>query len=110
MRKLYSIMKKDHKAAAEIEAECMVLLKNENDILPLTSDKKIAFIGKYAKTPRYQGGGSSHINSWKVESALEAAKEIPELANVTFAEGYQDEKDGVIEELPDESCKGSGRS
>ena len=96
---------KDHKAAAEIEAECMVLLKNENDILPLTSDKKIAFIGKYAKTPRYQGGGSSHINSWKVESALEAAKEIPELANVTFAEGYQDEKDEVIEELQMKAVK-----
>lgn len=96
---------KDHAAAAEIEAECMVLLKNENEILPLTSDKKIAFIGKYAKTPRYQGGGSSHINSWKVESALEAAKEIPELANVTFAEGYQDEKDEVIEEIQMKAVK-----
>ena len=96
---------KDHKAAAEIEAECMVLLKNENEILPLNSDKKIAFIGKYAKTPRYQGGGSSHINSWKVESALDAAKEIPELANVTFAEGYQDEKDEVIEELQMKAVK-----
>lgn len=96
---------KDHKAAAEIEAECMVLLKNENEILPLTSDKKIAFIGKYAKTPRYQGGGSSHINSWKVESALEAAKEIQELANVTFAEGYQDEKDEVVEALQSEAVK-----
>ena len=95
----------DHKAAAEIEAECMVLLKNENEILPLTSDKKIAFIGKYAKTPRYQGGGSSHINSWKVESALDAAKEIPELANVTFAEGYQDEKDEVVEALQSEAVK-----
>ena len=71
----------------------------------LTSDKKIAFIGKYAKTPRYQGGGSSHINSWKVESALEVAKAIPELANVTFAEGYQDEKDEVIEELQKEAVK-----
>lgn len=96
---------KDHKAAAEIEAGCMVLLKNENEILPLTSDKKIAFIGKYAKTPRYQGGGSSHINSWKVESALDVAKEIPELANVTFAEGYQDEKDEVVEALQSEAVK-----
>lgn len=96
---------KDHKAAAEIEAECMVLLKNENEILPLTSDKKIAFIGKYAKTPRYQGGGSSHINSWKVESALDVAKEIPEFANVTFAEGYQDEKDEVVEALQSEAVK-----
>ena len=96
---------KDHQSAAEIEAECMVLLKNENEILPLTSDKKIAFIGKYAKTPRYQGGGSSHINSWKVESALDVAKEIPELANVTFAEGYQDEKDEVVEALQSEAVK-----
>ena len=96
---------KDHKAAAEIEAECMVLLKNENEILPLTSDKKIAFIGKYAKTPRYQGGGSSHINSWKVESALDAAKEIPELANVTFAEGYQDERDEDVEVLQSAAVK-----
>ena len=96
---------KDHAAAAGIEAECKGLLKDENEILPLTSDKKIAFIGKYAKTPRYQGGGSSHINSWKVESALEAVKEIPELANVTFAEGYQDEKDEVVEALQSEAVK-----
>ena len=101
---------KDHKAAAEIEAECMVLLKNENEILPLTSDKKIAFIGKYAKTPRYQGGGSSHINSWKVESALDAAKEIQELANVTFAEGYQDEKDEVVEALQSEAVKAAAEA
>ena len=101
---------KDHKAAAEIEAECMVLLKNENEILPLTSDKKIAFIGKYAKTPRYQGGGSSHINSWKVESAREAAKEIQELANVTFAEGSQDEKDEVVEALQSEAVKAAAEA
>lgn len=96
---------KDHETAAEVESECMVLLKNENNILPLDAFKKIAFIGKYAKTPRYQGGGSSHINSWKVESALDAAKSIPQLANVTFAEGYQDEKDEVVKELQDEAVK-----
>lgn len=53
---------KDHETAAEVEAGCMVLLKNDNNILPLDASKKIAFIGKYAKSPRYQGGGSSHIN------------------------------------------------
>lgn len=95
----------DHETAAEVESECMVLLKNENHILPLDASKKIAFIGKYAKTPRYQGGGSSHINSWKVESALDAAKKIPELANVTFAEGYQDDKDEVVKELQEEAVK-----
>ena len=100
----------DHETAAEVESECMVLLKNENHILPLDASKKIAFIGKYAKTPRYQGGGSSHINSWKVESALDAAKKIPGLANVTFAEGYQDDKDEVIEELQNEAVKAAAEA
>ena len=95
----------DHETAAEVESECMVLLKNENNILPLDASKKIAFIGKYAKTPRYQGGGSSHINSWKVESALDAAKSISGLANVTFAQGYQDDKDEIVKELQDEAVK-----
>lgn len=96
---------KDHHSAAEIEAECMVLLKNENNILPLNGNRKIAFIGKYAREPRYQGGGSSHINSWKVESALEAAQDISELKNITFAEGYQDIKDEVISKLQAEAVK-----
>ena len=68
---------KDHGTAASVEEECIVLLKNGCDesgkhILPLSKEQKIAFIGKYAQAPRYQGGGSSHINSWKVESALES--------------------------------------
>ena len=57
----------------------MVLLKNEG-ILPIQPEgKKIAFIGKFAEQPRFQGGGSSHINSFKITGALEAAKEIAEV-------------------------------
>lgn len=93
---------KDHELAADAEAECIVLLKNEDEILPLAKDKKVAFIGKYAETPRYQGGGSSHINSWKVESAMEAVKEI---AEVTFAKGFEDDVDEVNEELSDEAVR-----
>lgn len=93
---------KDHETAASIEAECMVLLKNKDEILPLDSSKKIAFIGKYAKEPRYQGGGSSHINSWKVESAWEAVKDITE---VTFAAGYEDDKDEINAQLYEEAVK-----
>lgn len=89
-------LEKDHGTAAEIEENCIVLLKNENNILPLSKEKKVAFIGKYAQTPRYQGGGSSHINSWKVESALEAVKDI---ADVTYAKGYDDGEDKIDEEL-----------
>ena len=52
----------DHEVAKKVAEETIVLLKNEN-VLPLTEGEEIAFIGKYAKKPRYQGGGSSHINS-----------------------------------------------
>lgn len=60
---------KHHAKAKETALKTMVLLKNENQILPLQTGKKIAYIGEYAKKPRYQGGGSSHINSYKVTDA-----------------------------------------
>ena len=73
----------DHEEARKIADESMVLLKNDG-ILPLKRSQKLAFIGKFAETPRFQGGGSSHVNSYKVTSALEAAKGL----NVTYAPGY----------------------
>ncbi len=73
----------DHEEARKIADESMVLLKNDG-ILPLKRSQKLAFIGKFAETPRFQGGGSSHVNSYKVTSALEAAKGL----DVTYAPGY----------------------
>lgn len=63
-----------HALAQEIAGESMVLLKNEDDVLPLDRGADVAFIGFFAEKPRCQGGGSSHINSSKVVGALEAAK------------------------------------
>ncbi len=77
----------DHSVARELAESSMVLLKNEADILPLTPSAKIAFIGEFAAKPRYQGGGSSHINAYQVVSAVEAAKETG--LNVTYAQGYR---------------------
>lgn len=82
---------KDHEAARKVAEETIVLLKNDG-LLPLSEDKKVAFIGKYAEKPRYQGGGSSHINSHKVTSALDAAVGNP---NIVYAQGFIDEKDEV---------------
>lgn len=87
---------KDHEAARELEEECIVLLKNEGDILPLSKEKKVALIGKYAAAPRYQGGGSSHINSFRVDSALETLKEW---ADVVYAQGYDDAEDVTDEAM-----------
>lgn len=92
-------MDRHHQLARKIESECIVLLKNEGNILPLDRKKKIAFIGKFAETPRYQGGGSSHINSFKVTSALEA---VSEYADVSYAAGYsisgEDDEDKLLNE------------
>lgn len=75
--------------AAKIAEESMVLLKSDG-ILPLPKEgKKIAFIGRFAAKPRFQGGGSSHINSCKITSALDAVKESPTItSSVTYAQGY----------------------
>ena len=78
-----------HRMAADIAAECMVLLKNEDCVLPLDKADEIAFIGEFAQKPRFQGGGSSHINSFKTTGALEAAKGL----KITYASGYSVEKD-----------------
>lgn len=76
----------DQPFARKVAAESMVLLKNDG-VLPLKKDGKIAVIGELARTPRYQGAGSSHINPTKLDNALE---EIAKLGfNVEFAQGYE---------------------
>lgn len=94
-------MEKDHALAEKVETESMVLLKNDG-ILPLKKGSRVAFIGAFAKNPRYQGGGSSHINSFRVTGALEAAEGM---ADITYAEGYGLEKDEIDEALVTEAVK-----
>ncbi len=73
-----------HKLAVSMEQACAVLLKNEGS-LPLSGGQKVAFIGEFAQVPRYQGGGSSHINTSRTVSAVAAA----EGRDVSFALGYR---------------------
>ena len=89
-------MEADHELAGRLAADCMVLLKNEGGLLPLKKGEKIAVIGEFAKKPRYQGGGSSHINSFKVTSLMDAIGENPD---VTYAQGYRIDSDDVDEAL-----------
>lgn len=92
---------KDHALAAKIEEESAVLLKNEG-ILPLQKGKKAAFIGLFAKEPRYQGGGSSHINAFKVGSAVETASAFTDVA---YAQGYDTMSDQIDKGLEKEAVK-----
>ena len=99
-------MSADHEKALQFAEESIVLLKNDDDILPIKS-KKVAFIGEYAKTPRYQGGGSSHINSYKIENALMASKEF---AEVRYVRGYCSGSENTNELLVREAIDVAKRS
>jgi beta-glucosidase len=79
-----------HALAREAAAECVVLLKNEGSVLPLaTSVRRIAVIGEFARTPRFQGAGSSKVNPTRVDDALAAlGAAAPGGATIDFAPGF----------------------
>lgn len=76
---------KDHELAVELAKECMVLLKNDESLLPLSDQQKIVFIGKFAEKPRIQGGGSSHVNTKHQTCALDQVKTME---HVTYVSGF----------------------
>lgn len=84
----------DHQLSARIAEECMVLLKNDG-VLPLNKADEVAFIGEFAAKPRFQGGGSSHINAFRTTSAVEAAQGLP----VTYVQGYSAARDMATDEM-----------
>ena len=73
-----------HALARRAAEESLVLLKNEGSLLPLAAGSKVAVIGDFAKNPRYQGAGSSMVNSTQVDVLLD--KLIDSELNVI---GYQ---------------------
>jgi beta-glucosidase len=75
-----------HVLARKIAEESVVLLKNENNILPLKEGAKTVFIGDFVKNPRYQGAGSSMVNATKLDTAYEIIKNVP---GVMYAGGYE---------------------
>ena len=80
--------KSHHELARRAAAQSIVLLKNEGDLLPLKSGKKVALIGDFAITPRYQGAGSSMVNPTCVDS-LKDAMERAGLNMVGYCAGYE---------------------
>ena len=77
-----------HHLAAKAAEETVVLLKNEENILPLAEGTEVAVIGDFAQKPRYQGAGSSVVNPTRLDSALDVLSEVP-LKLVGYAQGYQ---------------------
>ncbi|WP_342043277.1 glycoside hydrolase family 3 C-terminal domain-containing protein [Bacillus sp. OTU2372] len=92
-----------HHLAREVARESMVLLKNEDHILPLKREGTIAVIGEFVKKPRFQGGGSSHIVPTKLDNILDEIESISGNANVIYSQGYNLDSDTVNEKLMNEA-------
>ncbi|HEY7815040.1 MAG TPA: glycoside hydrolase family 3 C-terminal domain-containing protein [Nakamurella sp.] len=75
-----------HRLARAAAAESVVLLKNSGGMLPLDAGGRIAVIGEFARTPRFQGAGSSQVNPTRVENALDELTAT--FGQVAFAAGY----------------------
>ena len=97
-----------HALARELAADCVVLLKNDNDALPLASGSRIAVIGEFATAPQFQGGGSSLINATRVDTPLQ---EIEALGHtVAYAAGFTSDAAQDAEALREEAVRAAGQA
>ncbi len=76
-----------HQLARRVASECVTLLKNEGDLLPLPQGSSLAIIGAFAKQPRFQGAGSSQVTTTQIDSAWNALTE--EGWQISYASGYE---------------------
>jgi len=100
-----------HRLAREVARESMVLLRNEDGILPLAKQGTIAVIGAFAEQPRYQGGGSSHVSPTKLENVLEEIRRSAgHGAVVTYAPGYSPNTDEIDDALLQEAAAAASQA
>lgn len=96
-----------HALARQVAARCVVLLKNEpvdgRTVLPLDTARSLAVIGEFARSPRYQGGGSSHVNPTRVDIPLDEIRALAGGADVGYAAGYTTDGSGDAAALRDEA-------
>lgn len=97
-----------HALAREIARESMVLLKNDDHILPVSAGEKIAVIGAMARSPRYQGAGSSKINPTQVDNAFDSL--LAAGISVTYSPGYYKITDSVDAGLIDLACRAAEKA
>ena len=95
-------MDEQHQLACRAAEESMVLLKNDDGVLPLEKKGHIAVIGEFAQKPRYQGNGSSLINPWRLENFIDVLeKDITEGFSFTYTCGWRsrdEQNDTVLEQ------------
>jgi beta-glucosidase len=85
-----------HALARTVAQQCAVLLKNDGGLLPLDvrPGQQLAVVGEFARTPRYQGAGSSQVNPTRVDVALDELRAaVPDGVEIVFAPGFTIEPD-----------------
>jgi len=92
-------MEAHHALAKEAAGEGAVLLKNENSLLPLSKDMKVAVVGAFAKYPRYQGSGSSLIHPSCLDTLYDEVIAIAGKEQIRYAAGYSLVDTGIDERL-----------
>ncbi|WP_395700790.1 beta-glucosidase [Aquabacterium sp.] len=101
-------MAQQHALARVAVTECAVLLKNEREVLPLRPSQlsRVAVIGELARSPRYQGAGSSRVNACRVVPALDALRERLEgTTELSFCAGYRLDADAPQADLVAEALQ-----
>lgn len=86
---------KGHALALDIAVDGAVLLKNDDALLPLSKGEETVVIGTFALKPRYQGGGSSRVNPYRVSNPLE---EMRKYGPVSYYDGWAEDGSGRDEE------------
>ena len=77
-----------HELAKQAVIQSAVLLKNEDNLLPLAKDLQIGVIGAFAKKPRFQGTGSSQVNPTQIDNAWDALCKLTDPTKLEYACGY----------------------
>jgi beta-glucosidase len=103
-RKSYQYDQAAHHALARLAAaQSAVLLKNDGKILPANPQAKCAIIGAFAKTPRYQGTGSSKILPYQLDNTYEEL--LATGMNAEYADGYPMDSDDINPAMINEACR-----
>ncbi|MEU5340744.1 glycoside hydrolase family 3 C-terminal domain-containing protein [Streptomyces sp. NPDC020766] len=90
-----------HDLAREVASRAIVLLRDDQGLLPLDPTQRLAVIGEFAARPRYQGGGSSHVNAIRVDVALDEIRARAPHAEVSYSAGFASDKPSDKETVAD---------
>ncbi|MFP7331814.1 glycoside hydrolase family 3 C-terminal domain-containing protein [Shouchella clausii] len=81
-------VEKHHRVSQKVAEESIVLLKNDENILPLKFGKKVAVVGEFAQNARYQGAGSSIVNPTILDHTMDCFEESG-IVSIGYEPGFE---------------------